>query len=127
VDIVSRSYPHPRELATYSSRPRGRPYIMYDHGSAMGYSSGDLWSYWRQVYSQPYLSGGFVPNWSDQGLRQPQNRKQTPSSPTVAARGRRSSEPPLLLSRIEESRDLQKAKKNEKTFWAYGGDFGPAD
>jgi beta-galactosidase len=70
----------------------------YEH--AMGNGSGDFWSYWDQIYSKPFLQGGSIWDWVDQGLRQPQQ--------------------PLPLAHF------QKVKPADKTFWAYGGDFGPA-
>jgi beta-galactosidase len=100
VDIVSHMYPNPRALASYASKPEARPYIMCEYEHAMGNGSGDFWSYWSQIYSQPYLQGGFIWDWVDQGLRQPQNR------------------PPYS--------GFQKIRWRDKTFWAYGGDFGPA-
>jgi beta-galactosidase len=98
-DIVCPMYPHPRELAKYASQPQTRPYIMCEYSHAMGNSSGDLWSYWSQIYTKPYLQGGFIWDWVDQALRQRQRK--------------------LPLERYE------KVKPGEKTFWAYGGDFGP--
>ncbi|MBI5396595.1 MAG: DUF4981 domain-containing protein [Verrucomicrobia bacterium] len=67
----------------------------------MGNSSGDMWAYWRQIYEKPHLQGACVWDWVDQGIRQPQGRKQRDTVSWV--------------------------KPGEKTFWAYGGDFGPAD
>jgi beta-galactosidase len=66
----------------------------------MGNSSGDIWSYWKLIYEKPYLQGAFVWDWVDQAQRQTQR--------------------PLPLARFE------KVKPGDKTFWAYGGDFGPA-
>jgi beta-galactosidase len=48
-----------------------RPYIMCEYEHAMGNGSGDFWSYWNQIYSKPYLQGGFIWDWVDQGLRHP--------------------------------------------------------
>jgi beta-galactosidase len=99
-DIVCPMYPPPRELAKYASEAQTRPYIMCEYEHAMGNGSGDFWSYWGQIYSQPHLQGGFIWDWVDQGLRQRQQ--------------------PLPLAHFE------KVKPGDKTFWAYGGDFGPA-
>jgi len=99
-DIVCPMYPHPSELARYASDPRTRPYIMCEYEHAMGNGSGDFWSYWNQIYEKPYLQGGSIWDWVDQGLRQPQGK--------------------LPLAHF------QKVKAGDKTFWAYGGDFGPA-
>ncbi|HZR18633.1 MAG TPA: glycoside hydrolase family 2 TIM barrel-domain containing protein [Verrucomicrobiae bacterium] len=98
-DIVCPMYPRPPELARYASEPRDRPFIMCEYEHAMGNGSGDFWSYWNQIYTKPFLQGGSIWDWVDQGLRQPQA--------------------PLPLTRFE------KVKAGTKTFWAYGGDFGP--
>jgi beta-galactosidase len=97
-DIICPMYPDPRTLARYSEKEENRPFIMCEYSHAMGNSSGDMWSYWSQIYSKPYLQGGFIWDWVDQGLRQPQGK--------------------LPLAHFE------KVKPGEKTFWAYGGDFG---
>jgi len=99
-DIVCPMYPKPKSLADYASKPQTRPYIMCEYAHAMGNSSGDMWSYWNLIYNKPHLQGAFVWDWVDQGLRQKQG--------------------PLPLARFE------KVKPGDKTFWAYGGDFGPA-
>jgi beta-galactosidase len=99
-DIVCPMYPRPPELARYASEKRDRPFIMCEYEHAMGNGSGDFWSYWNQIYSKPFLQGGSIWDWVDQGLRQPQQ--------------------PLPLQHF------QKVKPGTKTFWAYGGDFGPA-
>lgn len=127
VDIVSLSCPNPRDLAIPASRPPRRPRIMSEYAPAMGNSSGDLRAYWSQIYSLRGLQGGFVSSWADQVLAQPQNRKPRESMAALAARGADNGEIPRLLARVEAERSAQKAKRKEKTFWAYGGDFGPAD
>jgi beta-galactosidase len=98
-DIICPMYPPPRELDGYSSRHETRPFIMCEYEHAMGNSSGDMWSYWSQIYSKPFLQGGCIWDWVDQGLRQAQTR---------TAHG-----------------GFKPVHSGEKTFWAYGGDFGP--
>ena len=98
-DTFSPMYPPPRELEQYSSRPETKPFIMCEYEHAMGNGSGDFWSYWNLIYSRPYLQGGSIWDWVDQGLR-------TPQQPLPAAR-------------------YVAPKRGQKTFWAYGGDFGP--
>ncbi|HLP75969.1 MAG TPA: glycoside hydrolase family 2 TIM barrel-domain containing protein [Candidatus Paceibacterota bacterium] len=100
-DIVCPMYPRPEGLARYASEKRNRPYIMCEYEHAMGNSSGDMWSYWNQIYTKPYLQGGSIWDWVSQGLRQPQGRRNQDRFVPV--------------------------KPGEKTFWAYGGDFGPKD
>ncbi len=98
-DIVCPMYPRPGELKKYSTEKQDRPFIMCEYEHAMGNGSGDFWSYWKQIYEQPFLQGGSIWDWVDQGIRQPQGK--------------------LPFARV------QPVKRGDKTFWAYGGDFGP--
>jgi len=98
-DVVCPMYSRPGRLGEYSSKQQYRPFILIEYTHAMGNSNGDVWSYWNQIYSKPYLQGGFVWDWVDQALRQP----------IVPDRNGR-----FLF-----------VKPGNKTFWAYGGDFGP--
>ena len=100
-DIICPMYPHPENLEKYSATKQSRPFIMCEYAHAMGNSSGDLWSYWSQIYSQPHLQGGFIWDWVDQGLRQKQGQLPLPC--------------------------FGKVKPGDQTFWAYGGDFGPTN
>ncbi|MCX6898530.1 MAG: DUF4981 domain-containing protein [Verrucomicrobia bacterium] len=100
-DIVCPMYPPPPQLGEYASKPQTRPYIMCEYAHAMGNSSGGVWAYWKQIYEKPHLQGAYVWDWVDQGIRQPQDRKQRDT--------------------------VSKVRPGEKFFWAYGGDFGPAD
>ena len=99
-DIVCPMYPNPRRLGEYASKTETRPYIMSEYEHSMGNGSGDYWSYWNQIYEQPYLQGGFIWDWVDQGLRTPQQK--LPAA------------------------HYKKPGWFDKTFWAFGGDFGPA-
>ena len=99
-DIVCPMYSDPRTLGQYASQPQTRPFILIEYAHAMGNSTGDVWSYWNQIYNLPHLQGAFVWDWVDQELRQP----------------------------VVDNRDgkFLKVKPGDKTFWAFGGDFGPA-
>jgi beta-galactosidase len=100
-DVVCPMYSSPGSLARYSSSTPApyRPFILIEYTHAMGNSNGDVWSYWNQIYTMPYLQGGWVWDWVDQALRQP----------IVADRNGR----------------FLKVKPGDKTIWAFGGDFGP--
>lgn len=95
-DIVCPMYPWINSLADYSSHTQTRPFIMCEYSHAMGNSSGGMWSYWSQIYTKPYLQGGFIWDWVDQGLRHPL---------------------PAGVSRDNPGR--------RDYFWAFGGDYGP--
>ncbi|MFM2294870.1 MAG: hypothetical protein RLZZ350_1283 [Verrucomicrobiota bacterium] len=101
-DIVCPMYARPNELAQYAAAPtQTRPFIECEYEHAMGNSSGDMWSYWSQIYAKPHLQGGYIWDWVDQGLRQATTR---------------------------QNRDrFWPVQPGEKTFWAYGGDIGPRD
>ncbi len=105
-DIVCPMYADPQFLVNYASLPRTKPLIQCEYAHAMGNSTGDLAAYWTPIYGgAPYLQGGFIWDFVDQGLSCPvppegkwveaENPKEVPYDP---ARG---------------------------TFFAYGGTFGP--
>jgi beta-galactosidase len=98
-DVVCPMYSSPATLVDYASKPQNRPFILIEYAHAMGNSTGDIGSYWRSIYSLPHLQGGFIWDWVDQGFRQP----------IVADRNGR----------------FLPVGPGEKTFWAFGGDFGP--
>ena len=100
-DIVCPMYPSVQRLEKYSAQPQPRPFIMCEYEHAMGNSSGNMWDYWNLIYTRPYLQGGSIWDWVDQGLRQSQTRPNQDRFWPV--------------------------KRGEKTFWCYGGDFGPKD
>lgn len=115
-DIYCPMYPKPSLLQQYANGERvdgdwgrdfilgpepkrARPLILCEYSHAMGNSSGNMWLYWDLFYSKPYLQGGFIWDWVDQGLRQPIKRNA--------------------------ARTVSQPVKGKPTFWAFGGDFGP--
>ena len=44
----------------------------------MGNSSGNMWLYWDLIYNRPYLQGGCIWDWVDQG-----QRKAVPATVTI--------------------------------------------
>ncbi|MCB0687192.1 MAG: DUF4981 domain-containing protein [Saprospiraceae bacterium] len=93
-DIVACMYPHIESLKAYAegdkldmgtssygpdflidAQPaRSRPFIMCEYAHAMGNSLGNFQDYWDVIEKYPYLQGGFIWDWVDQGLT-----KSTPS------------------------------------------------
>jgi beta-galactosidase len=96
-DLIAPMYPKPTALTKHASGKQNRPFIMCEYAHAMGNSTGDMRAYWDQIYSKPYLQGGCIWDWVDQGLYQP--------------------------ARANRSRLFEKPKPCEKVFQAYGGDF----
>ncbi|ANX00600.1 glycoside hydrolase [Thermoclostridium stercorarium subsp. leptospartum DSM 9219] len=59
-----------------------RPHILCEYSHAMGNGPGDLKDYWDLIYKYPRLSGGFVWEWTDHGIK-----TQTPDGITYYAYG----------------------------------------
>lgn len=55
-----------------------RPVLTSEYAHAMGNAIGNLQEYWDEIYSHPRMLGGFIWDWSDQGLYQtlPDGRKR---------------------------------------------------
>ena len=70
-DIYCPMYARPNQLADYASKPQTRPLIQCEYSHAMGNSSGNMWLYWDLIYSKPFLQGGCIWDWVDQGMRKP--------------------------------------------------------
>ncbi|MEM9857807.1 MAG: glycoside hydrolase family 2 TIM barrel-domain containing protein [Bacteroidota bacterium] len=73
-DIISTMYPPPNVLKHYVYRDPTRPVIICEYAHAMGNGVGNLQEYWDVFESHPRLQGGFIWDWTDQGLYQ-QNEK----------------------------------------------------
>jgi beta-galactosidase len=104
-DVICPMYPTPASVLHYSDLPRSKPLIMCEYAHAMGNSNGDMQAYWRPIYAgAPYLQGGFIWDWVDQGLRAP-----------------------VPASRKVEHVDNPKTLPLDPalgTYFAYGGSFG---
>ena len=59
-----------------------RPHVLCEYSHAMGNGPGDLKDYWDLIYSHPRLSGGFVWEWTDHGIK-----TRTPDGITYYAYG----------------------------------------
>lgn len=94
VDVISRFYPrvrqpylHPdlpqdpsaaerpenarwqRLLDLAEQQPGDRPIMTSEYAHAMGNAVGNLQAYWNEIEGHPRLLGGFIWDWSDQGLQ----------------------------------------------------------
>jgi beta-galactosidase len=70
VDVMSRMYPKIPELIALGRRANEtRPMVMCEYAHAMGNSVGNLKEYWDAIRSEQRLTGGFIWDWADQGLR----------------------------------------------------------
>lgn len=104
-DIVCPMYPTVAAVKHYASLAREKPFIMCEYMHSMGNSTGGLQDYWKPIYAgAPYLQGGFLWDWVDQGLR------------TAVPRSRG-------IERFDNPRSLE-VDPELGTFYGYGGTFG---
>lgn len=72
-DVVCPMYPSIDALTSWADRTAGtdeqRPLIMCEYSHAMGNSNGSLADHWALIETTDGLQGGFVWDWTDQGLR----------------------------------------------------------
>ncbi len=67
-DIYCPMYAPIEHILEYASKPQRRPLIQCEYAHAMGNSVGNLQDYWDAIEGHPYLQGGFIWDWVDQGL-----------------------------------------------------------
>lgn len=67
-DIFVPQYPAPESLDAYSRRNPRRPLIMSEYAHIMGNGLGNFKDYWDVIRTRPYLQGGFIWEWVDQGI-----------------------------------------------------------
>ena len=73
VDMVSRMYPSDKTLQEVLEDPKEkRPFVMCEYTHAMGNSCGDIADYWKKIYADERMMGGFVWEWADHAIRTPE-------------------------------------------------------
>ncbi|MDF2193426.1 glycoside hydrolase family 2 TIM barrel-domain containing protein [Paraflavitalea sp. CAU 1676] len=75
-DMIVPQYPSPRWLERYSQRNPDRLMVMSEYAHIMGNSLGNFQEYWDQIETHPYLQGGFIWEWIDQGIDTVKNGKR---------------------------------------------------
>ena len=76
-DMVVPMYPSADGATSEWLRKMGetytkKPVCMCEYAHAMGNSSGNMDHQWEQIYAHPHLQGGFIWDWVDQGLADPE-------------------------------------------------------
>ncbi|CAI8364429.1 MAG: Beta-galactosidase [Opitutia bacterium UBA7350] len=70
-DLISRMYARAGHIDKILKKyPDERPFVLCEYTHAMGNSNGGLDHYWDQLWDNPRITGYFVWDWMDQGLRQ---------------------------------------------------------
>ncbi|MCP5104701.1 MAG: DUF4981 domain-containing protein, partial [bacterium] len=77
VDIVSPMYARIERLVKYAEKPQTRPFILCEYAHAMGNSVGNFKEYWDTIEKYKHLQGGFIWDFTDQGLRKKTTDGQT--------------------------------------------------
>lgn len=75
-DIIVPQYPDPDWLVKYSDHNPDRPMIMSEYAHIMGNSLGNFQEYWTAIENHPFLQGGFIWEWIDQGIDTVKNGKR---------------------------------------------------
>lgn len=87
-----------------------RPYIINEYAHAMGNGMGNLKEYVEVFYQHPFLMGGTIWDWTDQGIVM-----------SVEDHNRYG----MMIGPEERKKAARECTKPYgKYFWAYGGDFG---
>ena len=71
-DMLVPQYPGADWFARMGERESGRPVVPSEYAHAMGNSTGSLDLQWAQIYAHTHLQGGFIWDWVDQGLYDPE-------------------------------------------------------
>lgn len=84
IDVYSNMYPSVDWLENtfLKNEKEKRPHVLCEYSHAMGNGPGDLEDYWQLIYKYPRLSGGFVWEWTDHGIK-----TQAPDGTTYYAYG----------------------------------------
>ena len=70
VDMVSRMYPSETSMDQVLEDPlETRPFVLCEYTHAMGNTCGDIADYWKRIYADERMMGGFVWEWADHGIR----------------------------------------------------------
>lgn len=93
-DMFVPQYPNAAWFRDGGKNGGDRPLMPSEYAHAMGNSTGNLFGQWQAIWQYPNLSGGFIWDWTDQGL-------------LVTPGGK-----------------LKANDRHDRPFFAYGGDFG---
>ena len=69
IDLYSRMYPGLDEIEAYLASDPDKPFLLVEYCHAMGNGPGDVADYWRLIYNDERLCGGFVWEWCDHAVR----------------------------------------------------------
>ena len=70
IDVAGVFYPSIQRIQKeiVENEKETRPFILTEYTHAMGNSCGDISAYWKLIYNEPKLAGGFVWEWADHAI-----------------------------------------------------------
>ena len=69
VDIHSQMYQSLEDMKKYAENNEDkRPYFQCEYSHAMGNGPGDIYDYWKLIYSNPKFIGGCIWEWADHAI-----------------------------------------------------------
>ena len=71
-DMLVPQYPSAEWFERMGEKESGRPVVPSEYAHAMGNSTGSIDLQWNQIYAHTHLQGGFIWDWVDQGLYDPE-------------------------------------------------------
>lgn len=71
-DFMNPMYPDTEWLRKAGAQYTAKPVVVCEYTHAMGNSNGSLDWMWEQIYAHAQLQGGFIWDWVDQGLYDPE-------------------------------------------------------
>lgn len=74
-DMDSTTYPAPERMRDYAHEKPWRMYVTNEYAHAMGNAMGEIAAYQQMMDEHPQLAGGFVWEWADHGLLDPQGER----------------------------------------------------
>ncbi|MEO6683871.1 MAG: glycoside hydrolase family 2 TIM barrel-domain containing protein [Ginsengibacter sp.] len=75
-DFIVPQYPDPNWLKRFSASNPDRALILSEYAHIMGNSLGNFQEYWDVIETHPFLQGGFIWEWIDQGIDTVKNGKR---------------------------------------------------
>jgi hypothetical protein len=57
------------EKEVLNNQKETRPFVLCEYTHAMGNSCGDIADYWKKIYAEPQMMGGFVWEWADHAIK----------------------------------------------------------
>jgi beta-galactosidase len=69
-DFHSSMYWRKWDLEKYAEEHGDRPFLLIEYSHAMGNSNGNIADYWDVMNAHDIITGGFIWDWVDQGLRE---------------------------------------------------------